>query len=425
MLEDINYLKLKNSNFWDWKLPKIWYVRTSYLETIKKYLDNNLIKVLVWQRRAWKSYIMKQIISHLILEKSINPKNILYINFELEDFINITNYLDLSEIIKLFIKNNAIKWKFYLFFDEIQNIEWWERIVNSYRADDNYDVEIFLTWSNSNLLSRELSTLLSWRYVEIHIYPFSYDEYLDFYKINNTKENFINYINFTWIPELYNLSNHDLQYSFIKSLKDSILLKDVIKRYKIKEVDLLEKLFSFVIDNSSKLFSLNSITNKLKSNWIKTNAVTVWNYIKYIEDTFLTYSIWKYDIKWKNILEWPKKYYLGDLWFMNFLLSSFDNNITRKLENYVFILLKSSWYKITTWNIWPLEIDFIAEKGKDIIYIQVTYMLYDDNVINREYWNLEKIKDNWPKYVISMDEINIPKKEWITHIKAWELNKYL
>jgi predicted AAA+ superfamily ATPase len=110
---------------------------------------------------------------------------------------------------------------------------------------------------------------------------------------------------------------------------------------------------------------------------------------------------------------------------MNFLLSSFDNNITRKLENYVFILLKSSWYKITTWNIWPLEIDFIAEKGKDIIYIQVTYMLYDDNVINREYWNLEKIKDNWPKYVISMDEINIPKKEWITHIKAWELNKYL
>lgn len=425
MFENINYENIIRNNFWDWKLPKTLYKRNIYLDIVKKYIDNNLIKVLIWQRRAWKSYIMKQIISYIIEEKKINPRNILYINFELEDFLFINDFNDLSEVIKLFLKENNVKWKFYLFFDEIQNVNWWEKIINSYRADDNFEVEIFITWSNSHLLSSELSTLLSGRFVEINIYPFNYTEYLDFYKIKNSKENFLNFLNFTWIPELYNLPDYELQYSFIKWLKDTILLKDVVKRYKIKEVDLLEKLFSFVIDNSSKLFSLNSITNKLKTIWIKTNLVTIWNYIKYIEDTFLIYSIWRYDIKWKNILEWSKKYYLWDLGFMNFMLSSFDNNITRKLENYVFIFLKGKWYKVTTWNIWDLEIDFVCEKWNDIIYIQVAYLLYDENVIAREYWNLEKIKNSWPKYVVSMDEINLPKKDWITHIKAWELQEFL
>lgn len=371
-----------------------------------------------------KSYILKQIIYYLITEKKVNPKNILYINFELEDFIKIDDDTKLWELISIYLANNKTEEKFYLFFDEIQTISSWEKIVNSYRANDNYDVEIFITGSNSHLLSSELSTLIAWRYLEKHIFPFSYNEYLEFYNLANSKENLTNFINYTWIPEIYNLPNKEIQSDFFKSLKDTVLFKDIVKRYKIKEIDLLEKLFMFIIDNASKLFSLNSIVNKLKTIWIKTNAVTIWNYLKYIENTFLIYWVNRFDIKWKNVLEWQKKYYLWDLGFFNFILSSFDNSITRKLENYVFNYLQNKWYKIYTWNIWNLEIDFIAEKNDQKIYIQVAYILYNEDVIKREYWNLEKINDNWQKYVISMDEINIPSKNWITHVRAWEMEKY-
>ncbi|MDP2103372.1 MAG: ATP-binding protein [Candidatus Gracilibacteria bacterium] len=419
------YKKLEINNFWNRDVPHLGYIRDIYIDSLKKYLDNNLIKVLIGQRRAGKSYIMKQLISYLMKERQVKPENILYINFELEDFLEIDNEAKLGEVISLYIERNKPIGKFYLFFDEIQNVSGWERIINSYRANDNFDVEIFLTGSNSHLLSSELSTYISGRYVEKNIYPFSYEEYLDFYNVSNSKEHFINFINFTGIPELYNLPNKELQDSFLKSLKDTILLKDIVKRYRIKEVDLLEKLLHFIVDNTAKLFSLNSITNKLKSIGIKTNPVTVGNYLKYIENTFLTYSIDRFDIKGKNILEGSKKYYLGDLGFANFMLSSFDNNITRKLENYVFNFLKYKGYKVYTGNIGDLEIDFVAEKEDKKIYIQVAYVLYDEKVIQREYGNLEKIKDNWPKYVISMDEINIPNKEGITHIKAWEIGKYL
>jgi predicted AAA+ superfamily ATPase len=218
----------------------------------------------------------------------------------------------------------------------------------------------------------------------------------------------------------------ELKRSYIRTIKDSILLNDIVQRFKIQNIDLLEKIFLFLIDNISNLFSINSIEKKIKNLGYKTNAVTLGNYIKYLEYSFLFFSVERYNIKGKKILEGEKKYYLNDLGFRNYLSSSFDPGITKKLENFVFQTLIQKGYSVYVGTIdSDLEVDFVAEKLNQRIYIQVTYLLESKEVIEREYGNLEKIKDNWPKYVVSMDKISINPKNGIKHIKAWDLTRAL
>jgi len=394
----------------------LWYKRDFYLDKITKYLDNTeLIKVLIWQRRVWKSYIMKQIIDFLINKKNINNENIIYINLEI-DYFKYQNIQALDNYIKSKIIN---KNRYYLFFDEIQEIAWWERLLNSYRSDDNLDIDIFITWSNANLLSSDLSTYLAWRYIDFEIMSFSYEEYLWYFWLKNNKQNFLNYVNLSGISELYKMQDIESQINFLKSIKDSIILKDILKRFNIKDIDLLEKVFFYLSSNIWNLFSLNSLVKKLKWQQILTNTTTIWNYINFLEKTYIIHWVFRYDLKWKKILEWEKKYYLNDLAYNNFFNSSYDIWWWKKLENIVYNHLRQNWYKVYLWNIWDLEIDFVAEKAKEILYIQVAYLITDEYVFQRKFWNLEKIKDNYTKIVLSLDDILTPYN-WILHQNIWK-----
>lgn len=394
--------------------------RKFYLEKVLKYLDNtSLIKVLIWQRRAWKSYIMKQIIDFLEIENWISEKNVLYINLEV-DFLKYKTIQDLDIFIRNYLKENNIKNRLYLFIDEVQELSWWEKLINSYRADDSFDCDIFITGSNAWLLSSELSTYLSWRYINFEIFTFSYDEFLWYFQKDNTKQNFIEYLNFSWISELYKLPDEETKTDFLKSLKDTIILKDIVKRFKLKEVQLLEDLFLFCSSNISNLLSINRVVKKMKWEWIKSNTVTIWNYLRYLEETFIFHSCERYDLQWKKILEWEKKYYLNDLWYKNYFFWKYDIWLWKELENIVFLYFKRLWYKVYTWNIWNLEIDFVIEKWKERKYIQVTYLITDNIVFDREFWNLLKIKDNYEKIVLSMDDILIKDYKWIKHYNIWQ-----
>ncbi len=429
MLDESKIIQIiEKYNYWN-NIPKnTWYIRENYINKILSSFNNvDLIKVLIWQRRVWKSYIIKQIIHNLITKQNINPLHILYINMEYEDFSFIKSKEELKEVFETYKSHFNINWKIYFFCDEVQEIESWEKYINSLRADHTLEIEIIITWSNSKLLSNELSTYLSWRYITFDIYPFSYNDYLKVNNVSNSKENFLWFLNFSWIPELYNFKyNKELQKSFISSLKDTIILKDLVLRYKIKDVALLEKVFLFLVNNIWNLFSINSIARKLKWENISISVTTLSNYLRYLQEILVFHWVDRYDLKWKKILEWEKKYYLNDLWFINFSFSSFENYIWKKLENYVFNYFKQKWYNIYVWNIAWKEIDFIWEKDNKKMYFQVAYLLASDDVIEREYWNLRQINDSFPKYVISLDDIKMPiDNYWIEHVRVWEMGDIL
>lgn len=392
------------------------YFRKYYLDKILGFLENtNLIKVIVWQRRVWKSFIMKQIIHHLENNLLVNSNNIIYINLEI-DYSLYPTLESLEKSIKDKINLYSKDWRIYLLVDEVQEVAWWEKLLNALRADENLDIDIYITWSNSNLLSSDLSTYLSGRFIQFEIWPFSYIEFLEYQNLPSNLDNFLQFINSSGIPELYNISNEEWKISYLHSLLDSIILKDIVKRYNIKDVDLLERLFVFIANNIGNLFSFNSLVKKLKSIWITTNTNTIWSYVDYLEKSFLIHSVDRYDLQWKKILEWEKKYYLNDLWFNNYFSSSFDVWWWWKLENIVYIYLKLNWYQVFVGTVGNNEIDFIAEKWKEKIYIQVAYLIPDNNVRDREFGNLLKIQDNHPKYVLSLDPILLNNFNWIKHI---------
>lgn len=420
----INELLFKY-NFWDKtnKTP-LGFIREGYLNEIQKYLGNNLIKVLVGQRRSGKSFLLRQIIDFLINKKSIPAKNIFYINLENEKFSFVQTTKDLAKLVDFFfdeICENKKK-KCYLFFDEIQEIPEWEKLINSYRADHNLNIEIFITGSNSKLLSSDFATYLTGRYLEKNIYPLNYSEYIAIHKLSKGRESLEQYLSDSQLPELISEKDDDIKASYIRSIKNSILYNDVVKRFNVQDVDLLEKLFLFIVDNIGNPFSVNSICNELKRNGSKTNPTTLGNYVKYLEYSYLIYGVQRFDIKGRQIIEGTKKFYINDLGFRNFLSSSFDPGISKKLENYSFQSLLNAGFDVHIGSLENnKEIDFIAEKHDRKIYLQVCYKLDSDKTIDREYGNLELINDNWEKYVVSMDGLKINPKEGIKHINAWDL----
>lgn len=395
-----------------------WYKRTFYLDKITAYLHNpGLIKVLIGQRRAGKSYLMKQIIDFLKTTKKIPTSNIFYINLEVE-YLSYPTIQQLDEQIQNQIKKSDPKTRFYLCIDEIQSLTWREKLVNSYRANDTLDIDIFITGSNASLLSSDLSTYLAGRYIEFEILPFSYAEYLGYFNKPNSKEHFLEYLNFSGISELYTIPHEEAKLHFLKAIKDSIILKDIVKKYNVRDVDLLERLFLFLSGNIGNLFSLNSLVKKLKYLEIPTNTHTLANYINFLQKTFILHWVARYDLQWKKILEGEEKYYLNDLAFNNFFTSSYDIGNSKKLENLVYLYLRQQWYTVYIGTIGDLEIDFIAEKGKEKMHIQVAYLINDEKVFQREFGNLEKIKDNYPKIVLSLDEV-LTDYQGIKHFNIW------
>lgn len=411
---------LKKYNYWSSEKIECGYSRKSYLDKISHYLNNKLVKVILGQRRVGKSYLLRMIISYLIEKEGVPRKNVLYINKDIAELDFIDSGETLIRIVNEYRQTVKPKGKVFILLDEVQEIRAWEKAVNSLSQDYTHDYELFITGSNANLLSTELSTYLSGRYICFEVFPFSFEEFLDYTNIERSKDAFLSYLKNGGLPESLNLKNPEITRNYLQNLKDSIVLRDIVRRHQVRDVYLLDKLIYFMIDSVGGLFSLNSVVNYLRSSGYKTNQETVGSYIDYLKEAYFIHESERYDIKGKKILGGEKKYYLNDLGFKYFLPSSFDFGVGKYLENVVYLDLRRKGYDVYTGRIKDKEIDFIAEKDKIKKYIQVCYLLADESVIEREFGNLEQIPDHYEKLVISLDDLNLGNRSGIAHINAWE-----
>lgn len=422
-MED-KFTALKKYNFWEGKVPEMGFYRSYYTDSILDHTGSKLIKVLVGQRRAGKSYILRQIANKLI-EQGINPHNLFYINKEFTDFDFVSNYKDLDTLLKIYKQKLKPKGKVWLFIDEVQNITGWEYFVNSYAQDFTESYEIFLSGSNSKMLSKELATLLSGRYVKFEVFPFSFKEYTGITQKEFSKQNYLNYLESGALPELFVLPNEETKRNYISAIKDTVLLRDIIQRHNIKDPKLLEDLFVYLVNNASNMLSISSIVNYFKSKGRHTTYDTVANYIVYMQDTFLVHKAERYDIRDKETISGNCKYYINDLAFKNYLYPGFCYGVGYKLENLVYLELRRAGYDVYVGTLRNKEIDFVALKGDRTIYIQCTYILIDEQTIQREYAPLETIPDNYEKIVVSLDDISFPSNNGIQHVQAWKLASVL
>ena len=367
----------------------------------KYFLEENVNYCFVGIRRTGKSYMMYQKIQSLI-EKGVPVSQIVYVNFEDERLLEITSD-DLNIILEIGIELSGTANRPYLFFDEIQRIEGWQRLVNAYFSLDNFDV--YVTGSNSKLLSGEFATYLTGRYINIKIFPFSFVEYLEYNKDSNLskKELFMDYLTFGGFPASFELDN---KIQYLNDLFDSIVFNDIIKRFDIKNVDLLIRLTHFLVSNIGQLVSANSIVKYLKKDRINVSVNTVYNYISYLEEACLIYKVKREDLIGKKILNHLEKYYVVDLGFRESILKK-DLDIGQSLENIVYFELLRRGYEVNIGKYNTKEIDFICRKGSEKIYIQVTYILANEEIHKREFDPLLKVNDNYPKYVLSLDDFDM------------------
>jgi predicted AAA+ superfamily ATPase len=421
---DEYFENLKKYNFWGGNTPQNGFIREEYTNKIYSYTGNRLIKVLIGQRRVGKSYILRQLSAKLV-ENGVNKNNIFFVNRELSDFDFIKTHKDLDALFKLYKEKINPSGRIYLFIDEIQNIDGWEIFVNSYSQDYIYDYELFISGSNSKMLSGELATLLSGRYVSFRILPLSFDEFIGISGREKNRQSYIEYMQSGGLPELFQLSNDEVKRNYISALKDTVLLKDIIQRHSIKDTRLLEDIFNYLVNNASNLISVRNISNYFRSSGRKTSYDTVSSYIGFIEDTYLVYRAERYNIKGKETIAGNCKYYINDLSFNNFLYKGFGYGAGYLLENLVYLELIRFGFDVYVGSIRDKEVDFVAIKGDRTIYLQSTYSLSDTQTINREYSALESINDNFEKFIVSLDDIALPSKEGIRNIQAWNLAEIL
>ena len=391
--------------------------RELYIEKIKPFIDKDIIKVLTGIRRSGKSVMLKLIMEELKQNK-IDEKQFININFENLINIELTTADKLHEYILK--KASEIKKKCYIFLDEIQEVKDWEKCINSLRVNEEYDFDIYITGSNAKLLSGELSTYLAGRYIEFVIYPFSFKEFLETLKSIqqdvSTREAFQKYVKFGGMPFLYNLAfEEEASLQYLKDIYSSIILKDITQRNKIRDTDLLERVISYLIINVGNNFSATSISKFFKSENRKVSVETILNYIKAAEESFLIYKVSRDDLIGKKILNVNEKYYIADHGMREAILGSNQRDINQIFENIIYLELLRKGYNVRVGKVDNLEVDFVCTKGNEKIYVQVAYLLASSETIEREFTSLEKIDDNYPKYVISMDEFDM-SRNGIIHI---------
>ena len=376
--------------------------REIYLSRIRGFYDSDLIKILVGIRRCGKSVILKQIMDE-IKENGIEENHILYINFEFVEFEDLKDYKKLNSYIKEKIKDNK---KYYIFLDEIQNVEKFEIIVNSLRASLE-NISIFITGSNSKLLSNELSTVLSGRYVLFNIYPLTYKEYIELTGKNpKDEENFWDFVKWGGLPNRVQFTNEINIKDYLHSVFDSIILRDVVERLGLKDTILFNLILQYLIDITGREFSAKNIIKYLKSEGKITSTETLYTYLDALCKALIIQKIYRYDIHGKAILKTLNKYYMTDLGIAQIKNNNFEINKCFAIENVVFNELVARGYEVYIGKLNPGEIDFIASKNGERKYFQVAYLLSDNKVEEREFGALKKIEDNYPKYVISLDKTN-------------------
>jgi len=395
--------------------------REKYLRNIRGFYDQDLIKVITGIRRSGKSTLLKQIIDEL-QENGVNQERIIYINFEDIEMSFIKNDMDLNSYIKKQMKDDE---KYYLFFDEIQNVIDWEKAVNSFKATKN--VSIFITGSNSNLLSGELATLLAGRYVSFKIQPFSFKEVCELKGIEDKDEiekAFEDYIKWGGMPQRFYFKDEQETKNYLMDLYDSIVVKDIISRYKVKDVELLNKILEYLMSTPAQQFSVTNIVNYLKNENRNCSNETLYNYLSYITNSFIMNKAKRYDIKGKRILSTNDKYYLTDLGLGQVKSSIKTKGKGSVLENIVYNELINRGYEVLVGKSDSSEIDFIASYFDEKIYVQVAYILADDDVIEREFGAFKEIQDNYPKYVLTMDKLDFSQNGIIhKNVIEWLLEK--
>lgn len=373
--------------------------RPLYIDRLKPFIGKSLIKVLTGQRRVGKSYLLMNVRD--LIKKQNPDTQIIYINKELHEFSQIKNSDDLFLYLKENMKENG---KVALFIDEIQDIESFEIALRDLVTRGNYD--IYCTGSNANLLSGELATFLSGRYIEIKVFGLSYNEFLVFYNLQDSVATFQNYLKFGGLPYLINLNTEiQVAYEYLTSIYSTILLKDVVARFKVRNVKFLENLIAFLANNIGSIVSSKKISEYLKSQKINISTQVVIDYLGYLETSFLIFKVKRTGIEGKKVFEIGEKYFFEDIGIRNAIVGFKTNDIHKILENVVYLHLRMAGYSVTVGQEGNKEIDFIAQKSGEKIYVQVAYMLTNEGTINREYGNLLEISDNYPKYVVTMDEL--------------------
>ena len=395
--------------------------RDEYIKQIVPFIDKDVIKVLTGIRRSGKSVMLKLLMEEL-KNRGINENQFIYINFENLKYRNLKNYERLYD----FILNKVDdKYKsYYIFLDEIQEVEEWERCVNSLRVDEDFNFDIYITGSNAKLLSGELSTYLAGRYIEFVVYPFSFKEFFEIMKEKNKeidlKESFQDYVKFGGMPFLHNLDyNYEASMQYLQDLYASIILKDITQRNNIRDTDLLERIINYVIMNIGNTFSATSISKFFKSENRKVAIETILNYIKACEEAFLIYRVARNDLLGKKILNVNEKYYIADHGIREAIMENNQKNINQVLENIVYFEMLRRGYNVKIGKVDNLEVDFVCKKNDETIYIQVSYLLVSEDTKEREFSVLENIKDNYPKYVLSMDEFDM-SRNGIKHVNLIE-----
>ena len=379
--------------------------REMYLSRIRGFYESDLVKILVGIRRCGKSVILKQIMQEL-KEKGIDESHIIYINFELIEFEELQDYKKLNLYIKAKIIDDK---KYYVFLDEIQKVEKFEDVVNSLRASiDN--ISIFITGSNSKLLSNELSTVLSGRYVLFNIYPLSYKEFVELTnKEAKSEDTFWDFVKWGGLPNRTQFTDVNNIKDYLHSVFDSIILRDVVDRLGLKDTVLFDLLLQYIVDTTGRQFSAENVISFLKSEGKSISTETLYNYLDALCKALMIKKIYRYDIHGKAILKTLNKYYMTDLGIAQIKNNNFEINKSFAIENVVYNELLARGYDVYIGKVKNGEIDFIATKTDEKLYFQVTYLLENDKVQNREFGAFEEIKDNYPKYVLSLDKASFSR----------------
>ena len=378
--------------------------RDLYLNQLIKFKDKKLIKVITGLRRSGKSTLLSLFENHLITS-GVDRNHIIRMNFESFEFDEITNYKELHAYInKRILDPNK---RHYILLDEVQQVSSWERVINSFFVDAN--VDIFITGSNAYLLSSELSTLLSGRYVEIKMQPLSFKEYIEFLdsdKEMSLPEKFNQYLEYGGLPTIVELlDNPDTIGPFLEGIYNTVLMKDVIERNGVRDAALLESILKFIAANIGSIVSTKKISDYLTSSGRKTTSDTIDNYLKMLENAFIIYKANRYDLKGKMFLKTLEKYYIVDIGIRNRLIGLRNTDYGHVLENIVYLELLRRGYEVSIGKIGSLEVDFVASKPNEKIYYQVSATIMDEKTRERELRPLESISDNYPKYILTIDQI--------------------
>lgn len=392
--------------------------RPFYYSKVEKLLGKGILIVLTGQRRVGKSYVMKE----LVQRKQIEEANIIYIDKEKTAFDFIADYKDLVAYIDEQRKPNKHT---YILIDEVQEIEEFERGLRNYY--DSPEIDIIVTGSNSDTLSSDLATLLSGRYVEIFIQGLSYEEFLVFHQLEDNDESIQKYLNYGGLPGLrpMGLDNPEVIRQYLQGVYNTILVKDIVRRKKVRNVPFLENLIKYVGDNIGKPLSATNIQNYMTSNQNEVSKNLILKYLKANTEAFLVHNVTRYNLHGKKLLESNDKYYFGDVGLRNFVVGGRRaNDIEKIVENLVYQHLIRLGYKVNVGQMYATEIDFVGMKGDDTIYVQASYLISEESTFEREFGDLQKINDNYPKYVISMTPfLDSSKYEGIIHVPLAEFLK--